>query len=212
MGFQAGINVSGYSGHKNYDETKPRFGVSAYGFADIPLGRNSIVSVETGLAISQQGMNHTRITDNIASTSTLTVKNRLDYIYIPVYLKENFTNFYTKLGPYAGYLLNVQSKWKNIEDQSFQLIKETEGTDKEFEQNASLYDLGLSFGFGFVHFFEPGPSRYKKRGRKKTSPVMQIDFRYNIGFISLDATGNNPDMNFRNRTFTIGISYTSVRN
>jgi hypothetical protein len=212
MGFQGGINVAAFSGHKNYDENKPRFGLSAYVFSDIPLGHNSIVSVETGLAISQQGMNHTRITNDIASRNTLTVHNRLDYVYIPIYLKENFTNFYTKLGPYGAYLVNVKSRWKNVEEQSYKVISEDSGIDEDFAQNARPFDIGLSLGCGYIHFFEPGPRRYKGRGRKKLTPVIQIDFRYNIGFTSLDLSGNNPDMNFRSRTFTIGLSITSVRN
>lgn len=212
MGFQLGFNASSLSGHKEYDENKLRYGLSAYAFTDIPLGRNSIVSLETGLSISQQGMRHQTTTDAIASTNILTVKNKLNYVVLPIYLKENFNNFYTKIGPYGAYLINVSSTWKNQEMQGTQLIEETEGTDGSFEQNTTPYDLGLSFGFGFIHFFEPGPGYYRRRGRKKTSPVLQVDFRYNMGFVSIDASGVDPSMNWRNRTFTIGLSISSVRN
>lgn len=212
MGFQLGLNTSALSGYKDYDENKLRFGISAYGFTDIPLGKNSIVSLETGLALSPQGMRHEKTVDGTAATDIIKVKNKLNYVVLPIYLKENFNNFYTKIGPYGAYLINVSSKQTIQHMQGTQLISEEENTDESFENNTNPYDLGVSFGFGFIHFFEPGPGYYKRRGRKKTTPVLQVDFRYNLGLTSIDASGVDPGMNLRNHTFTIGLSITSIRN
>jgi hypothetical protein len=209
--FQAGINVAGLRGHKTYDENRPRFGLSGYLFADVPLGRNSIVSLETGLCYSPQGSNHMVTTLDVASTNELHIHNKLNYLVIPVYLKENYSDFYTKIGPYAAYLISAESKWNNIESKSNVVVEETSGTYDKFKENASKYDLGLSFGFGFVHYFDPTIYR-NKRHRNKRTPVMQVDFKYNMGFTTIDATGNIPEMALKNHVFTIGLSFTSVNN
>gem|GEM_PF-5274113 len=211
IGFQAGINVSGLRGHKTYDENRPRFGLSGYLFTDIPLGRNSIVSVETGLCYSPQGSNHKTTTVDLASTNELEIHNKLNYIVLPVYLKENFSDFYTKIGPYAAFLVSSSSKWENSESVPGKETIVTSGTYEDFELNTSKYDLGLSFGFGFVHYFDPTIYR-NKRHRNKRTPVMQVDFRYNMGFTTIDATGTIPEMALKNHVFTIGISFTSVNN
>jgi hypothetical protein len=211
-GFQAGINMAALGGHKEYYENKFRFGLSAYAFADVGLGRNSIVSIETGLAISQQGMNHIEIIDDLSFRNTKTINNQLDYIYIPLYIKENFNNFYTKIGPYGAYLIHAKSKWRNEQSQAFTVINVTEGFDEQFVGKLNPFDVGLSLGCGYIHFFQPGRKRYRNLGRKRSSPVLTIDARYNIGFLTIDATGDNPDMKLRNRIFTLGLTLTSVRN
>jgi hypothetical protein len=212
MGFQGGINLSSLGGHKIYDENKFRIGISAYAFTDISLGRNSLLSIETGLAISQQGMNHVRYFDSLLYKNKLTVHNRLDYIYVPIYLKENLSNFYTKLGPYVGYLINAKSKQNLVRTRSYQTIKDTIYYDEVFVGNVKPLDFGISIGAGYIHFFEPGPRRYRGRGRNKLTPVLQVDFRYNFGFLIIDASGDNTEMRMRNQCFTIGLTLTSVRN
>jgi len=210
VGFQGGINVSALNGAKDYDENKLRIATSGYGYLDFSLGRYSILSIETGLALSQQGMKHIKIVDNTASRTTTTTINKLDYLIVPVYLRENMTNFYTKIGPYAAYNINAKSTWKSQETQSYRVIKEDSGSNTDFEQNVRPYDVGLSFGMGFVNFFKPGPGRY--RGRKKLVPVIQVDFRYNIGLMKIGLDNSVPNMEVRNHTFTLGVSITSIRN
>lgn len=211
LGLQAGVNISSLAGHKNYAENKPRIGLSAYVFTDIPLGYNTIASIETGLGISQQGMNHTRIIEELASQTTTKVQNKLDYLILPIYLKENFTNFYTKLGPYGAYLVNVQSENTSVTINANQTMPEEKSTNEEFVKNANLYDYGISFGFGFVHFFDSGRNIRRRRG-KRVTPVLQVDFKYNISLLSIDSKGDTPDMGYKNRCFTIGLTITSVQN
>jgi hypothetical protein len=211
MGFQTGINLSALNGDKDYNENKLRVGLSAYVFADIPLGYQNIVSIETGLAYSQQGMNHTLITNDISSTHTRNIKNKLDYIILPIYLKENLTNFYTKLGPYGAYLINVESSWKEVEERPGQVLNDTIGTNDEFIANVNDYDFGLSFGFGYIHYFD-NVRRIRRRRGKRVIPVLQVDFKYNLGLMCIDKSGNVPNMNLRNRTFMIGLSISTVYN
>ncbi len=211
MGFQAGINASALSGSTGYDENKLRLGLNAYVFGDIPLGHNSIVSIETGLGFSQQGANHVKTLTQIGLSTKLTVHDKLNYIVLPIYLKENYSNFYTKIGPYAAYLISAQEKWKKEETSANVFVKDTTGYNEDFANKVSKYDLGLSFGFGFIHFFDPVRGR-NRRHRNRNTPIMLVDFKYNMGFIKLDPSGTIPGMSLRNNTFTIGISFTSINN
>jgi hypothetical protein len=214
FGLQGGINITSLAGPKSYTENKLRFGTSVYAFFDIPLGNFSIVSLETGLAVSQQGMTHIKYINNIGSRTTLTVKNKLDYILVPIYLKENLTNFYTKLGPYGAYLINASSQWHKEEIQSFKTISDSLTYDNNFVNNLKPFDLGVSFGIGYIYYFSQANSKYKprRRGRSKQTPVLNIDFRYNLGLFKIGKSDDIPDMGLRNQTFTLALTITSVRN
>ncbi len=211
VGFQAGINIASLNGHKDYDENKPRFGLTANLSVDVPLDRNGFISLESGIGISQQGMRHTRIVEGLATRTTTEVKNKLDYLVIPLYLKENFQNVYTKFGVYGGYLLNVKSDYTEVTETAGSAGTGISGTNEDFIANANTYDYGLSFGFGFINYLNQG-RRIKRRRGKRVIPVIIVDFKYNIGLTSIDAAGNTPDMNFKNRVFTIGITISSVPN
>jgi len=211
VGLQVGLNASSLAGPKDYDENKLRIGLSAYAYTDIALGKFSILSIETGLAVSQQGMKHIKTVDNLTSQTTTTTWNKLDYIFVPIYLRENLTNFYTKIGPYAAYNISAKSKRRKEEIRSFQLVGEPkEDYDVKYQENVRPYDLGLSFGIGYINFFQPKVRHY--RGRRKLTPVVQIDFRYNMGFLKVGIDNTYPNMDIRNQTFTLGVSITSVRN
>jgi hypothetical protein len=212
MGIQAGINLAGFRGEKNNDENKPRIGMNAYVFTDIPLGHNSIVSIETGIALSQQGNSYVKSYDSISYTNTKTTHNKLNYIIFPIYLKENYSNFYTKIGPYAAMLTSAKSEYSIVETKSTIQFKPTiSGNNKKFEDNVNKFDFGLSFGFGFIHYFDPSIIKNHHR-RSKHSPIMQVDFKYNMGFKTIDASNSIPDMALKNHVFSIGIIYTSVNN
>ncbi|MFN8258339.1 MAG: porin family protein [Bacteroidales bacterium] len=211
VGFQAGINMSGLRGHKTYDDKNPRFGLNGYLFVDIPFSKNSIVSLETGLSYSPQGNIHTTSTKDLAATDELKVHQKLNYIIVPLYLKENYSGFYTKIGPYAGYLIGAESTWKNTKTEPGKDPVVTSGTYENYKEEISKYDIGISVGFGFIHYFDPTIYR-NKRHRNRRTPVMQVDFKYNIGLTTIDATGNNSELSLKNQVFTIGISITSVNN
>jgi hypothetical protein len=215
-GFQAGFNLASLNGHKDYDENKPRIGLTANLLVDVPLSRNGFISIESGIGISQQGMRHTKIeeaiTNGIATKATTEIKNKLDYLVVPLYLKENFQNAYTKFGVYGGYLLNVKSDYSKIVEQSG-IAGDTEtGSNEDFVENANVYDYGLSFGFGFINYLNQGRRRFHRRRGRRTVPVLQVDFKYNIGLAPIDAAGNTPNMNFKNRVFMIGLTISSVPN
>ena len=210
-GFQAGVNISSLHGHKDYDESKLRLALTANLLLDIPLDRVGFISLETGLGISQQGMSHTRTTDSIATKTTLNVKNKLDYLVMPIYLKENFGNVYTKFGVYGAYLINVKSDWSSVKKSAGTTQPELIGTNEDFISNANVYDYGLSFGVGFIKYLNQG-RRIRRRRGKRVVPTLQVDFKYNIGLAKIDAAGNTPDMNFKNRVFMIGLTISSVPN
>ena len=211
-GLQGGINISSLAGPKSFEENKFRFGTSFYAFLDFPLGNFSILSLESGAAISQQGMSHIKYIDNIGYRTKLTVKNKLNYIFMPVYLREDLTDFYTKIGPYVGYLFSAESFIHEEDIQSFKTIRDSSYYNNVFVNNLKKYDMGLSFGCGYVHFFQPGPRRHRGRGRSRLTPVITIDLRYNIGLLKIGYDQGLPNSNLRNQTFTIGVTITSVRN
>ena len=206
-GFHAGLNVASLNGSKDYDDNTYRVGINTYLFVEIPF--NYIVSLETGIEYGNKGMNHQSVLADTGATNTLSVKNYLNYITLPIYLKENFTNFYTKIGPYGSYLVAAKSSWKNTEEKAG-ILTETKGEYADFSKSLRPYDVGISVGFGYIHFFNKNRrGRRNKRGRRK-SPVMQIDVKYDLGFLNLDPTGRNDALKLKNRVLTVGISFTSV--
>lgn len=205
-GFHAGINVAALNGNKPYDDNTYRLGINAYAFVEIPF--NYIVSLETGVGFASKGMRHQSLLADTGATNTLKVNNQLNYIVVPVYLKENFTNFYTKIGPYGAYLLNAKSLWENVEDRGGVFIT-TNGNYEDFQKEVRPYDIGISVGFGYIHFFNKKRRRRGRRHRRKT-PVMQLDLKYDIGFLNLDQTGRDNALKLKNRAFTFGVSFTSV--
>ena len=206
IGAQFGINISSLSGDKGNDETRMRVGVSPYISLDFPV--NYLVTIETGIAYSMQGMKRTSILreDNLVTTTESNIK--VDYLLVPVYLKENFTNFYAKIGPYGAYLANATEKWEKSETTSG-IITDTKGSTIDFQKSLNPYDVGLSIGFGYIHYLQ-NKRRRKGMGRRRVTRVMQVDLKYNYGFVPLGDTETNPDFNYKNRVFTIGLSINSI--
>ncbi len=211
-GFQAGINVASLIGHKNYDENKPRIALTANLLVDVPLSRAGFISLESGIGISQQGMRHKKIEESLATKTTTEIKNKLDYLVIPLYLKENFQNAYTKIGVYGGYLLSVKSDYSKTVEQAGVLGATETGSNEDFIANANVYDYGITFGFGFINYLNQGRRSFHKRRKRRVVPVLQVDFKYNIGLAPIDGAGNTPDMDFKNRVFMIGLTISSVPN
>ncbi|RLD81904.1 MAG: hypothetical protein DRJ10_05615 [Bacteroidetes bacterium] len=208
VGAQFGINISSLSGDKNNEETVVRVGASPYISFDFPVSH--IITIETGFSYSMQGMQRTKIVKDGLSVYTTKTNYNVDYLVVPFYLKENFTNFYAKIGPYGAYLVNAVEKWEKIENTSG-AIKETKGLNLEFQESINPYDIGVSIGFGYIHYFQKNQRRRRKSfGRRRTTRVMQVDLKYNFGFVPLDPTGNNPEMDLKNRVFTIGLSINSI--
>lgn len=206
IGGQFAINISSLSGDKGNDETSYRIGVSPYISLDFPL--NHMLTIETGISYSMQGMQRTRITKEDLSVYTTKTKYKIDYIVVPVYIKENFTNFYAKMGPYGAYLANAQEQWEKTENASG-VITETKGSNIEFQESVTPYDIGISIGFGYIHYFQNKRRRRNYRSRR-TTRIMQVDLQYNLGLVSLDPSGNNPDLDVKNRVFSIGLSINSI--
>lgn len=206
IGAQLGLNIANLPGDKEDEETLPRIGLCPYISLDFAV--NPMLTIETGIAYSMQGMQRTRtVQDDISVTKTVT-NYHVDYLVVPVYLKENFTNFYAKIGPYGAYPVNPVEKW----DQSVRVAgvtTTTKGTNPNFKDAINQYDLGVSIGFGYIHYLSKNRARRHSR-RKRTTNVIQLDLKYNFGLIPLDATGNNSDLNLKNRVFTIGISFNSI--
>ena len=206
LGIHGGINLAALNGSKIYDDNTYRVGITAYAYVEIPF--NYIVSLETGVGYSNKGMHHEIVIPDYGATNTLKVKNHLDYVVVPVYIKENFSNFYTKIGPYGAYLLNARSYWENIEERAG-VLNTTSGMYENFADSIRIYDVGISIGIGFINYL---PKKRKRRGRKRRrkSAIMQIDARYDLGFFEIDATGRNESLNLKNRVFTLGISLSSI--
>lgn len=207
VGFQMGLNLANLVGDEQNADTKARLGLAPYLSFDFPI--NNILIIETGISYSMQGMNRTKIEKTPESVFTTDTKYQLDYVVVPVYVMENFEDFYAKLGPYGAYALNTVEKWKMIENTAG-IITNTSGTNSEFPNQIKLYDLGLSMGFGYIHYFDNRRHRRTRYRRRRTTTVLQVDLKYNFGLITLDKTGTNSDLNFKNRVFTIGITINSI--
>jgi len=206
VGFQMGLNLAKLVGDEVNEDANIRVGVAPYLSFDFPI--NNILIIETGLSYSMQGMNRTKYEKTPESIITTKTKYQLDYVVLPVYVMENFENFYAKIGPYGAYAVSPVEKWEKSVNLAG-VITETSGTNLDFSDQINLYDLGLSVAFGYIHYFDNRRRRHRYR-RRRTTTVMQVDFKYNFGFVTLDKTGTNSDLNFKNRVFTIGITINSV--
>ena len=206
VGGHLDINIANLSGDKGTDETMLRLGVSPYLSLDFQL--NYMISIETGISYSMQGMQRTRITRGDILVTTTKTNYNIDYFLVPIYLKENFTNFYAKIGPYGAYMANATERWEISENKSG-VITNTKGSNLDFQKSINQYDLGLSIGFGYIHYFQNKRRRRSYR-RRRITRVMQVNLKYNFGFIPLDPTGNNPDMHLKNKVFSIGLSFNSI--
>ncbi len=206
VGFQMGLNLANLVGDEQNEDTRVRIGVAPYLSFDFPI--NNILIIETGISYSMQGMQRTRIEKTPTSVFTTDTKYQLDYVVVPVYVMENFENFYAKLGPYGAYAVSAVEKWDMLENTAG-VITNTSGTNLEFPNQINLYDIGLSMAFGYIHYFD-NHHRRRRFGRRRTTTVMQIDLKYNFGLITLDNTGTNSNLNFKNRVFTFGITFNSI--
>ncbi len=206
-GGQIGLNISSLNGYKNYDESSLRIGAAAYLLVDIPVISSGFMSLETGVGISQMGMKYKTHSEGIGTLKDVEIKNSLDYVVMPLYLKENFSGMYTKFGLYGAYLLNAQSKITTTETKFGEIQEPIKSVDEEFAKNANPYDYGVSFGFGFIKQFKS--KRFRRRGGRRVLPTLKIDFKYNIGIAQI-STEKKPDIKLRNRVFMVGITFSSV--
>ncbi len=209
VGGQLGLNLASLNGHKNYDENSPRIGAAAYLLVDVPVVNSGFISLETGLGVSQMGMKHKKYTEDLAISKDIEVKNMLDYVVMPLYLKENFSSIYTKFGVYGAYLLNAESKITTTETKLGKIQPPIKSVDKEFAKNANTYDYGVSFGFGFIKHLKS--KRFKRRGGRRVLPTLKVDFKYNVGIAEI-STEKNPAMRLKNRVFMVAITFASVPN
>ncbi len=209
VGFQGGLNISTINGHKQYKDNSPRFGGAAFLLLDIPIDYLGFMSIETGLGISQTGMKHETFSEDLARSKRVKIKNILDYVVLPLYLKENFSSVYTKFGIYAGYLLNAQSKLTIIKAEKGVELAPVDSEDPDFKSRAKAFDYGISFGFGFVKNLKS--KQFKRRGGRRVLPTVKLDFKYNIGMAQL-AAQKGTNLNLKNRVFMVGITFSSVSN
>ena len=105
-------------------------------------------------------------------------------------------------------MLSAKSSWENIEERAG-VLKTTTGNYDDFQEKIRIYDIGVSVGIGYIHYLKK-KHRKRSRRRRRKSAVMQIDLKYDIGFLDLDQTGRNDELKLKNRVFTIGLSFTSV--
>lgn len=205
IGGHIGLSLSSLSGDKDNDENSLRVGINPYISLDFPI--NYIISVETGISYAMQGMTRKRVTQDGLSVITTTTDYKLDYIQVPVYLKENFTNFYGKIGAYGAYAVNAVENWEKSESK-YGVITNTKDINVDFPKSINMYDIGISIGFGYIHYFTQ--KRRRSNSRRRVSKVLQVNLRYDLGFVPLDLTGTNSDLDIRNRMFSIGLSLNTI--
>ena len=206
VGFQLGLNMANLVGDEQNDDTKTRVGIAPYLSFDFPI--NNMLIIETGISYSMQGMKRTHIEKTTESLITTKTNYNLDYVVVPVYILENFEDFYAKIGPYGAYAVSPILRWSKSVNTAG-VITETKGTDLDFLKNINLFDAGLSIGFGYINYFDGRKRRHRHRRRRSTM-VMQVDLKYNFGLVKLGKPGTSSDLNVRNRVFTLGITLNSV--
>jgi hypothetical protein len=164
-------------------ESKPRIGIAAGGYIDIPLIKSfSIVPtfsyMQKGVKLSGSGMYSGY---NIDSDIIM----QLDYIDFDLFAKYNLTK--TSVKPYLdagiglGYL--ISSKMKTI----VTISGESDSQSVKFDY-CNTIDSNVSFGFG-LDFYE----------------AIMFDFKYYLGIINILDQEYNNELNLRNGVLSFSL-------
>lgn len=188
---RAGVNLSKLSGSYQYEDGTSRIGLNIGGMLEYQFSTPDN-SLEFGVIYSQQGMKYSNTDATFGTRTVKEVVNNVDYLVVPIFLKQSWGDFYVKGGVFGGYLMNSKSSWTNTVNTGTGSTQ-TSGTNSDFQSNLNKTDAGAIFGLGYVFPINDDLS-------------LLFDVTYNWGLLAIGTdTNKHPELNMKNRTFQFSI-------
>ena len=198
VGASMGVNFSYLIGDDRIEDATKRIGISPGIHVDIPLVYESFLEIsalysQQGVTIKQDFMEkyiHVKYRES----------RNIDFLIVPITWKQQFGDFYTKLGPYVGAALNADLTWKRDSISADTAIRQT-GTEKSFVNQLRQYDVGADFGIGYQTSITGGIDLF-----------VGVDYR--IGFFSIEDKNKKQINNkkLRNQVFCVSAGIYFVKN
>lgn len=184
FGAKAGINVSNMTNkgqEHTLDKESSKVGFHAGVFVNVPLGAN--FSVQPEVLYNNLGQK----TDFKFGSETVSVKNNMDYISVPVMAQYNIAEgFYLEAGPQFSFLVDQKYKISGVKNETIKKLAEDALNVGDSKKNYKSFDLGLGVGAGY--------KIYKNIG---------INARYVVG---LTNDTDIKDVTVKNNSFHAGVS------
>ena len=190
VGFTSGLNIASLSGdNAKFDKKISRKGLYEGILFDIRIAYQTYMQV--GGFYSQQGIQYKSVFFDYGKKVSYSVKNNLDYIFVPITWKQMWGEVYTKIGGYGEVAFMGKSKWKRLEEFADTAIT-TNGTYNSFTNELRRYDIGILFAVGI---------------QIPISDQFDVYFEasYKLGFFPIDNVAYRPEEVMRNRFFTLNV-------
>jgi hypothetical protein len=182
----------------SYSKLGPNIGI----FWNFPSGYQTYI--EVGAYYSLQGAKFKSeqfIIDrdsNKTEQQIIEINDQLHYIKIPILWKQDWGDWYTKIGFYGEFAPLAYSSWKHIHIYSNDSTVER-GIYPHFSNSVRTFDIGLNLSMGI-----------------ETAINNNLNFilnvQYNMGLFALNPDEVNPANRMYNRFFTISTGIVFARN
>jgi hypothetical protein len=153
LGVKGGLNYTNVSGntgtYQDFDKAyKPGFNAGIF----TNIGISPMVAIQPEINYSTKGF---RIDDERSSGNTTTqteIKNRINYLDVPVLVQVKTGTIYFEAGPQVGFLLNQETEQRRTVTQTGLISENTTKEPVLRDKSTSAYrttDLGYAVGIGF---------------------------------------------------------------
>lgn len=143
---------------------------------------NDLIGVQTEVLFTSKGAKR----EFDGSSTEIQEKQRLNYIDVPVLFNVQTNGLYFELGPQVSFLVKAK-EIKEVSRSNSTTTSETEITDLPYP-----IDLGYAAGLGY-----------------RTNSGIGLGFRYTGSFKKLFDEGLLEDLDIRNTSFQLTLSYTT---
>lgn len=196
FGVRAGLNLSSVNINLQEElfttkETSGRTGFHVGAIVDFPIA--GILSLETGLFLSQKGYTYSEKTEVLGISLESTLDYNLFYLEIPVLPKVTFdlggAKLFGILGPYAGFGVagNIEYEFKSASSTTVDESDISWGSE-EGRDDFRPFDYGLVAGAGLE------------------LSAIQIMVTYSVGLADI-STGSSGDSPIYNRVLGVSVGY-----
>lgn len=177
FGVKGGVNVSNMTNegqNQTLDKESSKVGYYAGVFVNLPLGAN--LSVQPEVLYNNLGQRM----DLKFGNETVSVKNNVDYISVPLMAQYNIAEgFYLEAGPQFSFLVDQKYKLSGIKDNSIKNLAEDFLNAGNSKENYKSFDLGLGVGAGFKIYKNIGINARYVVGLTNDSEIKDVTVRNN---------------------------------
>jgi hypothetical protein len=198
VGASMGVNFSYLIGDDRIEDATKRIGMCPGIHVAFPLVYESFLEVSA--IYSQQGVMIKKDYQERNFHIKYRENRNIDFMIIPITWKQQFGDFYTKVGPYVGIALAAERSWK-CDSISPDSAKRISGKEASFVNDLRQYDVGANFGLGYQTSISGGIDLF-----------VGVDYR--IGFFSIEDKNKKQINNkkLRNQVFSFSAGIYFVKN